>query len=200
MTLRSTIPPEKDGSLKALQATNFFLADVQTGLGPFLAAYLAGAGWGPGRVGMALTLGGMVSVVLQTPAGAVVDRIRSKRLLLVIALAVLACGAVLLSVSAAPWSVYPSQLLIGGAGPFLAPTLAAVTMGLVGRELFDRQFGKNQSFNSAGNVFCALLIAGVSKRPTRKTAERDQDNALEAWPEHGLLGTQLGPNKNGRKW
>jgi len=31
-------------------------------------------------------------------------------------------------------------------------------------------------------------------------AERDQDNALEAWPEHGLLGTQLGPNKNGKKW
>ena len=30
--------------------------------------------------------------------------------------------------------------------------------------------------------------------------ERDQDNALEAWPEHGLLGTQLGPNKNGKKW
>ena len=30
--------------------------------------------------------------------------------------------------------------------------------------------------------------------------ERDQDNAVEAWPERGLLGTQLGPNKNGRKW
>ena len=28
----------------------------------------------------------------------------------------------------------------------------------------------------------------------------DQDNALEAWPEHGLLGTQLGPNRNGKKW
>ena len=30
--------------------------------------------------------------------------------------------------------------------------------------------------------------------------QRDLENALEAWPEHGLLGTQLGPNKNGRKW
>ena len=29
---------------------------------------------------------------------------------------------------------------------------------------------------------------------------RDQNNALEAWHEHGLLGTQLGPNKNGKKW
>ncbi len=39
-----------------------------------------------------------------------------------------------------------------------------------------------------------------SDRTMRERAERDQDNALEAWPEHGLLGTQLGPNKNGRKW
>jgi Icc protein len=34
----------------------------------------------------------------------------------------------------------------------------------------------------------------------RERVERDQDNALDAWPEHGLLGTQLGPNKNGKKW
>ena len=163
MSLQASTRPEKDGSVKALQSANFFLADVQTGLGPFLAAYLAGAGWEPGRVGLALTLGGLITVILQTPAGAFVDRIRSKRLLLVIASAVLTCGAVLLSCTAAPWAVYTSQLLIGGAGPFLAPTLAAVTMGLVGRGLFDRQFGKNQSFNSAGNVFCALLIAGVSR-------------------------------------
>jgi len=33
-----------------------------------------------------------------------------------------------------------------------------------------------------------------------KRPARDQDNALGAWPEHGVLGTQLGPNKNGKKW
>ena len=135
---------------------------MQTGLGPFLAAYLAGAGWEPGRVGMALTIGGIITVVLQAPAGAIVDQLRSKRLILVVASGVLALGAVLLSVTAAPWAVYTSQVLIGGAGPFLGPTLAAVTMGIVGVTCFDRQFGKNQSFNSAGNVACALLIAGVS--------------------------------------
>ena len=43
------------------------------------------------------------------------------------------------------------------------------------------------------------VLVGAN-RPIRERAERDQDNALEAWPEHGLLGTQLGPNKNGRKW
>jgi len=154
--------PGKKQSIHALEATNFFLADVQTGLGPFLAAYLAGAGWEPGRIGMALTIGGIITVVLQTPAGAIVDQLRSKRLILLLASAVLAVGAVLLSITAAPWAVYTSQVLIGGAGPFLGPTLAAVTMGIVGVTFFDRQFGKNQSFNSAGNVACALLIAGMS--------------------------------------
>ena len=50
------IASEKKESIHALEATNFFLADVQPGLGSFLAAYLAGAGWGPGRVGIALTV------------------------------------------------------------------------------------------------------------------------------------------------
>ncbi len=162
MESNSAIAAEKKKSVHALEATNFFLADVQTGLGPFLAAYLAGAGWTPGRVGVALSIGGIITVLLQTPAGAVVDRLRSKRLLLVLASGVLALGAILLSVTAAPWAVYTSQILIGGAGPFLGPTLAAVTMGIVGVTFFDRQFGKNQSFNSAGNVACALVIAGVS--------------------------------------
>jgi MFS family permease len=159
----SNTAPGKQRSVRALEWLNFFLADVQTGLGPFLAAYLAGAGWQPGRVGIALTVGGIITVALQTPAGAIVDQLRSKRLILVLASAVLAVGAVLLSITAAPWAVYTSQVLVGGAGPFLGPTLAAVTMGIVGVACFDRQFGKNQSFNSAGNVACALLIAGMSR-------------------------------------
>jgi Icc protein len=36
--------------------------------------------------------------------------------------------------------------------------------------------------------------------PQRRIARCDQDNAIGAWRERGILGTQLGPNKNGRKW
>jgi Icc protein len=44
-------------------------------------------------------------------------------------------------------------------------------------------------------------IRVVSGDPAKRVrVERDQDNALEAWLEHGLLGTQLGPNKNRKKW
>lgn len=158
----AAILPEKTRSLRALLATNFFLADVQTGLGPFLAAYLASSGWKPGRVGLALTAGGVVTLLLQTPAGLIVDHVRSRRALVVVACVVLAAGALLLSLSTASWPVFTAQFLIGGTGPFLGPTLAAITMGLVGVKFFDRQFGRNQSFNSAGNVACALLIIAIS--------------------------------------
>ena len=38
----------------------------------------------------------------------------------------------------------------------------------------------------------------LSGAQIRSRFERDQDNAVDAWPEHGILGTQLGPNKNGK--
>lgn len=57
------------------------------------------------------------------------------------------------------------------------------------------------SFKDAhGEVASDEIRLAVGQRTERKLEERDQDNALEAWPEHGLLGTQLGPNKNGKKW
>jgi len=37
---------------------NFFLADVQSGVGPFLAIYLADFKWDRQRIGLLLTLGG----------------------------------------------------------------------------------------------------------------------------------------------
>ena len=55
--------------------------------------------------------------------------------------------------------------------------------------------------DASGNTACnEIRVLFGSERPAPHRAKRDQDNALDAWPEHGLLGTQLGPNKNGRKW
>lgn len=44
------------------------------------------------------------------------------------------------------------------------------------------------------------LVLGAAAYKSPNSSERDQDNAVEAWPERGLLATRLGPNKNGRKW
>ena len=57
------------------------------------------------------------------------------------------------------------------------------------------------SFKDAhGKIAIDDIRVAIEQRAKRKYEKRDQDNALEAWPEHGLLGTQLGPNKNGKKW
>ncbi|MGA3092831.1 MAG: MFS transporter [Terriglobales bacterium] len=158
----SDTAPGKQRSVRALEWLNFFLADVQTGLGPFLAAYLASSGWNPSSVGYVLTFGGLVGVAMQTPAGAVIDAVHRKRTLLAVNLGFLVAGAFLLLGYLSPWRAYAAQFLIGGSGPFLGPTVAAITLGMVGAAAFDRQFGKNQAFNAAGNVFTALLVAYVS--------------------------------------
>jgi 3',5'-cyclic-AMP phosphodiesterase len=51
-----------------------------------------------------------------------------------------------------------------------------------------------------GRIATDAIRLVVGARAEQEHAARDQENALEAWLEHGLLGTQLGPNKNGKKW
>jgi predicted MFS family arabinose efflux permease len=145
-------------TLRGLDWLNFFLADVQTGVGPFLAIYLAGYGWNEQRVGIALTVGGIAGILAQTPAGALVDRLHSKRALIAGAIAALAVGALLIALAPAFWSVMSAQILIGGASSVFIPAICAVSLGIVGRGLFDGRQGRNQSFNSAGNVAAAVLM------------------------------------------
>ena len=149
-------------SVPALQWLNFLVADIQTGLGPFLAAYLAASHWNPRDIGFALTLGGLVTVSAGPFAGALIDASKSKRGLIAGAVGLLAAGAALLTTGTHWAQVAVAQTLIGVAGAVLLPALAAITLGMVGPKLFDRQFGKNQSYNSAGNVATALLLAAVS--------------------------------------
>ena len=151
---------ENSRSLRSLEWLNFFL--VQTEVGPFLAAYLAASGWNPAQVGYALTFGALVTVAVQVPAGAAVDAIRRKRMLLAISLGALVTGAFLLMHTGNSSTVYLAQALLGGSAPFLGPTVAAITLGIVGASGFDKQFGRNQAFNSAGNIVSAALIAALS--------------------------------------
>jgi len=145
-------------ALRGLDWLNFFLADVQTGVGPFLAIYLAGYGWNEQRVGIALTAGGIAGILTQTPAGALVDRLRSKRALIASAICALAAGALLIALLPAFWSVLSAQLLIGGTSSIFGPAICGISLGIVGRRLFDRRQGRNQAFNSAGNVAAALSM------------------------------------------
>lgn len=163
VSIKHTSPePSKRGSLRALEWLNFFVADVQTGIGPFLAAYLASNGWSPERLGMLLTVGGLMPIALQIPAGGLVDEARSKRGLLAAAVSLIAGGAMLLGWRATLPVVLTAQVVLACAVVFVAPLLGAIALGIVGPEGFDRQLGRNQAYGAAGNVATALLMAGVS--------------------------------------
>jgi MFS family permease len=146
------------GSLRGLDWLNFFLADVQSGVGPFLAIYLAGTGWNEQSIGVALTVGGIAGIVTQTPAGALADRLRSKRALIAGGALALAVGALVIASYPAFWAVMGAQMLIGASSSIFVPTVVAISLGLVGRDLFDRRQGRNQTFNSAGNVVAAVCM------------------------------------------
>ncbi len=148
-------------SLRGLDWLNFFLADVQSGVGPFLAIYLAGWGWNEQTIGIVLTGGGMAGIIAQTPAGALADRVRSKRALIACGLVALALGALLIAVTPAFWPVMAAQTLIGVSSSVFGPTVVAISLGVVGRQLFDRRQGRNQTFNSAGNVVAAVAMGFI---------------------------------------
>jgi len=151
-------PGVSQRSLRGVDLLNFFLADVQTGVGPFLAIYLAAFKWNEQSVGLALTIGGISGIITQTPAGGLVDRTTYKRGLIAIGTALLALGAAIIALFPKFWPVMIGQVLIGGVSSIFLPAVAAITLGLVGRKAFDRRQGRNQSWNSAGNVFAAVSM------------------------------------------
>jgi predicted MFS family arabinose efflux permease len=153
-------PPSKR-TLRGLDWLNFFLADVQTGVGPFLAIYLSKYGWNEQLVGVALSVGGIAGITAQTPAGALVDRLHSKRALIAAGVIALATGALLIATLPTLWPIMTAQVLIGASSSIFIPAICAISLGVVGHELFDRRQGRNQAFNSAGNVVAAVSMGVI---------------------------------------
>jgi predicted MFS family arabinose efflux permease len=148
-------------TLRGLDWLNFFLADIQAGVGPFLAIYLAGYGWNAERIGLTLTVGGIATIVTQTPLGALVDHARRKRALLGIGVVVLVLGALCIACWPEFWPVMLGQVIIGGISSLFIPLVCAISLGIVGRRAFDARQGRNQTFNSAGNVVAALSMGAI---------------------------------------
>ncbi|KMO31331.1 MFS transporter, partial [Methylobacterium variabile] len=165
----SAVPDRQPSTraLRGLDALNFTLADVRDGLGPYLAIYLIAVrgpdqGWNEATTGMIMTIAGIAGLVAQTPAGALIDRSRHKR-----AIVIAAALAVTLSCLALPfitnfYAVAATQSLAGIAGAIFPPALAAITLGVVGPKLFSRRIGRNEGFNHAGNAVSAALAGGLA--------------------------------------
>ncbi|MDR3635545.1 MAG: MFS transporter [Isosphaeraceae bacterium] len=147
----------------ALDALNFFLADVRDGMGPFLGTFLReNHHWDPGQVGIALAASQIGTVLAQTPAGALIDRIRWKRLAVALAAAAVAVGCVALYVVPVFAVVVSVQAAIGAAAAVFPPAIGALTLGLAGRAAMPRRTGRNEAFNHGGNVVAAALAGGTA--------------------------------------
>jgi predicted MFS family arabinose efflux permease len=148
-------------SLRGLDGLNFFAADVRTGVGPFLAIYLASTlHWDPSRVGIAMSAMSIGTLIAQTPAGAIIDRIDSKRLFVGAASVLIAIACIVMAETSNFYAIVGAQAIAGVAADVFPPAIAAITLGLVGRGAMARQTGRNEAFNHAGNVVAAIL-AGV---------------------------------------
>jgi len=147
----------------ALAAINFFEADVEGGLGPFLATWLAGAAkWQPEQVGLVMTVTGLVGLMFNIPAGALVDRLGRPRMLMGAATALVVVGTLALIPARHLGAVLSSQFGVAAGAALIPPALTALTLGLVGKDAFPTQQGRNQAWNHAGNVLASAAIAWLA--------------------------------------
>ncbi|WP_349628859.1 MFS transporter [Bradyrhizobium sp. AUGA SZCCT0177] len=136
----------------------FFLADVQTGFGPFVAVYLTTQKWTQVEIGLVLSIGGIVGLIGQMPGGAIIDAARRERL--VAGFAVAAIGVAALAYAA--WPIFPviaaAATLHAMASCVLGPAIAAISLGLVGPSAIGERLGRNARFASIGNGVAAALM------------------------------------------
>jgi MFS family permease len=151
-------PPPSPQSLRGLDWFIFFLADVQTGFGPFVAVYLTTQKWTQVEIGFVLSIGGLVALIGQMPGGAIIDAARSERL--VAGLAVAAIGVSALAYAA--WPIFPvvvaAATLHAMASCVLGPAIAAISLGLVGPLALGERLGRNARYASLGNGVAAAVM------------------------------------------
>jgi MFS family permease len=151
-------------NLKGLDWVSLLMADVRDGVGVYLSVYLLTVrDWQPDEIGIVIAAPGIVGILVQTPAGALIDRTRHKLRLLIVASIIIAlcCLAVVLTSGFTP--ILLSQAVVGLTQSVYAPCVAAVTLGIVGRTVLPQRIGRNESYNHLGNMLAAI-IAGLLGR------------------------------------
>ncbi len=147
---------------RSLDAINFLLADVRGALGPYLNVFLiTQQHWSQTEVGWVTTISGLLGLAAQTPAGAAIDATRRKRGAVVLALIVLAIGALVIFAVPTFWPVVVANAAIAVVGDVFGPAVAAVTLGLYARQHLARRMGRNSAFDHAGNVAIAAAAGGI---------------------------------------
>ena len=148
-------------SQRGLDWFTFFVADIQTGFGPYLAVYLTTQKWNQADIGLLLSFGSIVGLLSQPPGGWLVDRVAPKRH--AAALAVIGVGASALLIAAVPTFVgmLAATLVHVASSAVLGPAIAAISLGLVGHAAIGPRLGRNTRFAAIGNGLAADFIASA---------------------------------------
>ncbi len=143
---------------RGLDWLNFFVANVQTGFGPFIAVYLTTQGWTQTAIGIALSLGTVTAMASQVPAGALVDAIRSKSRVALFSILTFTASALLFAFWPMPLAVYLAEILHGFSSCTLGPAIAAMSLAIAGRAALGLRLGRNARYASIGNGIGAALM------------------------------------------
>jgi MFS family permease len=145
-----------------LDALNFFLADVRGGMGTFVSVFLVTAGgWTAAEIGAVLTVSGLLGIALHTPVGAMIDAMRAKRALLIGAVALLAACAIAIERHPSGPVVFTADVIMAVLGGVFAPTVAALTLGLVTEHALPTRLARNAVWDRIGNLTIAAIIGAV---------------------------------------
>lgn len=129
---------------------------------PVMNSYLKDAGWRYDSIGAATALAGLGTLLLQTPAGILTDRVSQRRALFAAAALVTgACFAMIPAARNSAASIDSLLFVAGAAQSFFAPLLAALALALVGHQRLNRTMGINQGWNHAGNIGAALAAMAM---------------------------------------
>ena len=142
-------------SRRGLDLFAFFVANLQTGFGPFLAVYFTQSKWTQSDIGFALTVGSLVSLLGQVPGGAFVDAMRSKRFAAGVSVAAISASALALALWPNFLIVLLAMAVHSAASCILTPAIAAISIGLVGHARAGERLGRNASFQALGNAVAA---------------------------------------------
>lgn len=152
------------GGLWPLQSLNFFMADMQAGIGPFLGVFLQQRGWTSGPIGTVMTAGGVAGMIMTAPAGAFIDHTKKKRLIVIVTGICTVMASFLILLSQSGLVVTVSQIATAIAGAAIGPAVTGMTLGIVRQKGFNAQNGRNQAWNHAGNMIGAGLSGWLGYR------------------------------------
>ena len=144
---------------RALDALSFFASDARYGLGAFLGVYLMTEhAWDAASIGAALSVGALTGLVSQAPLGALVDAVTAKRALLATAIVVVTATCLAIPLAPQFWSVAVAGLVGALAAVTIGPTLAAISLGVVGPARFAQRAGRNEALFHLGDGSISLVI------------------------------------------